>query len=90
DIARNETLCLDEPHPLFLLQEFTSRGISVQFGIWFSRDRLIDTKNAMMRAMQAGFAEFGIAPVVDWTLDTAPLRLPTTEQKPPSQDEANI
>lgn len=80
-IARAEPLCLDEPEPLFLLQEFTSRGIQVLFGIWFTRTSLIDTKNAMMRALQAGFAESGINPVVDWSLDTRPLQLVRREKE---------
>lgn len=75
-IARSEPLCLDEPEPLFLLQDFSERGIKVLFGIWFTRTSLIATKNAMMRALQAGFAEAGISPVVDWTVDTLPLQLP--------------
>lgn len=78
-IARDQPLCLDEPEPLFLLQDFTTRGISLQFGIWFTRTALIDTKNAMMRALQKGFAEAGISPVVDWTVDTHPFQL----QQPP-------
>ena len=72
-IARDQPLCLDEPAPLFLLHDFTDRGIKLQFGIWFTRTSLIVTKNAMMKAMQTGFAENGISPVVDWTVDSRPL-----------------
>ncbi|MFW6362860.1 MAG: mechanosensitive ion channel family protein [Spirochaeta sp.] len=78
-IAREEPLCLDEPEPLFLLMDFTERGIKVLFGIWFMRPALITTKNAMMRALQKGFADSGIVPVVDWTVDTLPMQLPRTD-----------
>ncbi len=37
DIARRNTLCLDEPEPLVLTKSFGASGIDILFGLWFEK-----------------------------------------------------
>jgi len=59
-IARENTLCLDEPDPLVMVKEFADSGIDILFGIWFEKSRYLDTKNTVMIDIQRRFREENI------------------------------
>ena len=60
EIARENTFCLDNPEPIFLIKEFGSSGIEILFGVWFSKTDYILTKNSMMNEIKARFHQEGI------------------------------
>jgi len=59
-IARENTLCLDEPDPLVMAREFADSGIDILFGVWFEKSQYLNTKNSVMIDIQRRFREENI------------------------------
>jgi len=47
DIAAKNPCCLDYPEPVFLIQEYSSSGITLFFGVWFQKDDFITVNNTV-------------------------------------------
>ena len=60
DIALNNITCLDEPEPLFVVDEFGESSINILFGVWFEKSDFLKLKNEMMMEIKNRFAEAGI------------------------------
>jgi small-conductance mechanosensitive channel len=60
DITHKNPLCLDEPEPLILFNEFKESGIEILVGLWFSKNDFLKLKNSIMMDISARFALEGI------------------------------
>ena len=60
DIAEKNPMSLEEPAPLFILQNFGASSIDIQFSLWAQRANLIQLKNDMLTAIKKTFDEQGI------------------------------
>lgn len=60
EIARKNPLCLDEPEPFFLYQEFGTSGIGLLFAVWFEKSNFVDVKNSVFEEIKQRFQEEGI------------------------------
>jgi small-conductance mechanosensitive channel len=60
DIAKKNTLVLDEPKPIVLFRDFGDSGISILFGVWFQKPDYLDVRNAIFLEIKQRFDEEGI------------------------------
>jgi small-conductance mechanosensitive channel len=60
DIAKDNVLCLEEPQPIVLYLDFTKRGCSILFGVWFQKPDFIAVKNEVFTAIKTRFDEADI------------------------------
>lgn len=59
-IAEKNPMSLEEPAPLFILQNFGTSSIDFQFSIWTQRENIIKLKNALLTEIKKVFDEQGI------------------------------
>ncbi|TFG60069.1 MAG: mechanosensitive ion channel family protein, partial [Spirochaetales bacterium] len=55
DIAEKNTLCLNEPEPIFLIKNFGDSAVEILFGVWFQKDDFLALKNGMMIEIKERF-----------------------------------
>ena len=60
EIARANSLVLDEPEPVIVFREFGDSGISILFGIWFQKADFLDVKNSIFLQIKKRFDEESI------------------------------
>ena len=60
ECATTNSLCLEEPVPLFHLNDWHSEGIGVKFGVWFMKDDYLDVRNSMFRGINRRLSDEGI------------------------------
>ncbi len=60
EIARRNTLVLDEPQPIVLFKTFDDSGISILFGVWFQKADFLEVKNSIFLAIKERFDAEGI------------------------------
>ncbi|MFW5712500.1 MAG: mechanosensitive ion channel family protein [Spirochaetota bacterium] len=59
-IARSNPLCLDEPEPFFLYNEFGSSGVELLFAVWFEKSNYVEVKNSVFEEIKQRFVNEGI------------------------------
>jgi small-conductance mechanosensitive channel len=60
NIALKNTLCLDEPAPLFILLGFGTSSVDVQFSVWAKREHFLTVKNSMYQEIKNTFDQQNI------------------------------
>ena len=60
DIAAKNTYVLDNPAPLFRIEDFGRAGPVIIFNVWFDKDQFLETRTSMYMAIQKRFAEENI------------------------------
>ncbi|WP_339723641.1 mechanosensitive ion channel family protein [uncultured Paraglaciecola sp.] len=60
EVAAKNTLCLDEPAPLFILLGFGSSSVDIQFSVWAKRENFLRLKNTMYQEIKKAFDVQGI------------------------------
>lgn len=60
ETADNNSLCLEEPAPLFIFKGFGDMGLAIQFSVWGRRDEYLNLKNSMLMEIKAAFDRVGI------------------------------
>lgn len=60
DVAKKNPLCMEEPEPLFLFQNFGTSGIEILFGVWFEKMNFVKVKNSVFQEIKAAFDKEGI------------------------------
>src|SRR6056297_2767678 len=60
EVARSNPLCLDEPEPFFLYNEFGSSGIDILFAVWFEKSDYVRVKNSVFEDIKYRFDQEGI------------------------------
>ncbi len=59
-VAHANPLCLEEPKPLFIFQEFGESSLNMQFSVWAKRESFLDLKNSIHEEIKAEFDAAGI------------------------------
>lgn len=64
DLAAANPLCLEEPKPIFILQNLTEGAVNIQFSVWVVRDQYLELQNSLQSEIQREFGrlEIEIAP----------------------------
>ena len=60
NVADANFLCLDEPKPLFIFQEYGDSSLSFQFSVWGERVNFLQLRTQMHLEVKAAFDEHGI------------------------------
>jgi small-conductance mechanosensitive channel len=55
NVAAKNTLCLDEPAPVFILLGFGSSSVDIQFSVWAKRENFLTLKNTMYQEIKKTF-----------------------------------
>lgn len=55
NVAAKNTLCLDEPPPVFILLGFGSSSVDIQFSVWAKRENFLTLKNTMYQEIKKTF-----------------------------------
>lgn len=59
-IATKNTLCLDEPAPLFILLGFGTSSVDIQFSVWAKKENFLPLKNSMYQEIKKAFDQQNI------------------------------
>lgn len=59
-IARQNPLCLDEPVPVIIFQNFGTSGIEILLGIWVEKSNFLTVKNTVFQEIKQAFDQEGI------------------------------
>ncbi|MBN2449238.1 MAG: mechanosensitive ion channel family protein [Lentisphaeria bacterium] len=60
EIARDNPLCLDEPAPIFVFQNFGDSALEFLFAVWFEKADFLALKTSMMTGIKRRFDAEGI------------------------------
>jgi small-conductance mechanosensitive channel len=60
EVADKNSLCLQEPKPMFIIDSFGEAAIHLQLSVWAARDNAVEVKNEVMRGILTAFATQGI------------------------------
>jgi small-conductance mechanosensitive channel len=60
EVAKNNPLCLDEPNPLIIFQNFGASGIDILVGAWAESSHYLDVKNSVFREIKEAFEKKNI------------------------------
>ena len=55
NVAGNNPLCLDEPNPLIIFQNFGARGIDILVGVWAESSNFLTVKNSVFQEIKEAF-----------------------------------
>ena len=55
NVASKNTLCLDEPAPLFILLGFGTSSVDIQFSVWAKKENFLTLKNSMYQEIKITF-----------------------------------
>jgi len=87
EIADKNSLCLEEPTPLFIFTGFGESSLNIQFSVWAKRESFLDLRNSIYEEIKIAFDEHGIEiPFPHRTIytgaETSPFPIKTVESKP--------
>lgn len=60
EVANQNTLCLEEPAPLFIFIGFGESSVDLQFSVWAIRANFLALKNSMMKEIKQAFDDHEI------------------------------
>lgn len=60
DVADRNSLCLDDPKPLFIFNGFGDSAIEMQFSVWAKRENFLDLRNSLQMEIKKAFDDEGI------------------------------
>ena len=60
DVAKQNPLCLDEPEPIIIFQNYGSSGIDIKLGVWVERNNFLKVKNSVFMEIKEAFNREGI------------------------------
>lgn len=59
-LVKENPVCLDEPEPLIVIQQFGESSIDFTYGIWFEKSNYLKVRNSIMRQIKDTFDDEGI------------------------------
>jgi small-conductance mechanosensitive channel len=59
-LAERNTLCLDEPPPLFIFLGFGDSALQLQFSVWATRENFLDLRSIISAEIKTAFDAAGI------------------------------
>ncbi len=60
EVAKKNPLCLEEPEPVIIFQNFGNSGIEILLGVWFEKANFLKVKNSVFTEIKAAFDKEGI------------------------------
>lgn len=60
EVAARNPLCMAEPAPLFIFQNYGDSALNLQFSVWAERGKFLDVKNALAIEIKEAFDEHNI------------------------------
>lgn len=60
NVAKQNPLCLDEPEPIIIFQNYGASGIDIQLGVWTERANYLKVKNSVFQEIKEAFKKEGI------------------------------
>lgn len=60
DTVKKNPLCLDEPEPVLIFQNFGNSGIEILLGVWFEKANFLQVKNSVFQEIKVAFEDAGI------------------------------
>jgi len=60
NVAKQNPLCLDEPEPVIIFQNYGTSGIEITLGVWVERANFLKVKNAVFMEIKEAFNKEGI------------------------------
>jgi small-conductance mechanosensitive channel len=60
NITKKNPLCLEEPEPVIIFQNFGNSGIEILLGVWFEKENFLKVKNSVFQEIKAAFDKEGI------------------------------
>lgn len=60
ETAEKNPLCLEEPKPLYISQDFGESSLDIQYSVWAKRENFLDLKNSIQEEIKNAFDEHGI------------------------------
>ncbi len=60
EVADNNTLCLDEPKPVFVFKGFGDSSLDMQFSVWVKRENYLALRNSIYEEIKVAFDREGI------------------------------
>lgn len=60
EVARQNPLCLEEPEPVIMIQEYGASSIDFFFAVWFEKQNFRDVKNSILIEVKEAFDREGI------------------------------
>jgi small-conductance mechanosensitive channel len=59
-VANKNSLCLDEPAPLFIVLGFGTSSVDIQFSVWSKRENFLTVKNTVYQEIKKEFDAQGV------------------------------
>jgi small-conductance mechanosensitive channel len=59
-VAFDNSLCLEEPKPIYIFQGFEDSSLSLQFSVWAKKENFLELKNSMYEQIKNAFDEENI------------------------------
>lgn len=94
-LAHEHPLCLDEPGPVLLPQDFGEFGLRLQFSVWVTRENFLEVRKVLQSSVLAALRREGIEiPYPHRTLSPGeasrpfPIRIVTAEEEQAALREA--
>ena len=60
NVTKQNPLCLDEPEPVIIFQNYGTSGIDITLGVWVERTNFLKVKNAVFMEIKEAFNKEGI------------------------------
>lgn len=60
EVTKHNPLCLEEPEPVIIFQNFGNSGIEILLGVWFEKTNFLKVKNSVFQEVKAAFDKEGI------------------------------
>lgn len=60
DVADRNSVCLDEPKPLFIFNGFGDSALEIQFSVWAKRENFLELRNSLQTEIKQAFDAEGI------------------------------
>jgi small-conductance mechanosensitive channel len=60
EVVGANPLCLQEPKPIYIFNQFGESSITFQFSVWALQENYLDVKNQLFMAIKAAFDRNGI------------------------------
>jgi small-conductance mechanosensitive channel len=91
EVADRNSLCLEEPRPLFMHQGFGESAQEIQFSVWVLTDNYLSLRNSLTEEIKVAFDEAGIEiPFPHRSLTTDSMTEPIPVQVVNTQTEQQL
>jgi small-conductance mechanosensitive channel len=91
DVAAKNPLCLEEPKPIYIFQNYGDSALNIQFSVWATRANFLEMKNSMYEQVKEAFDRENIEiPFPHRTLYTGAATTPFPVEMHETKDGENL